>query len=253
MKKICIAAIISLVSFSANAQTKKIAVVKKPVTVKKTNTPVNASLKPVIFKNNLDSASYALGINVASSFKSGGLNTINYELFNKGLKDVFSKANPTLSQQQCQTVINTLFSSFSKQREEEDKKKYLPNINAGNQFLAANRIKPNIKTTASGLQYEIITQGNGAQPQSSSDRVTVHYAGTLLDGYEFDSSYKRGEPATFGLNQVIAGWTEGLQLMKEGSKYRFYIPYNLAYGEREMNDIKPFSTLIFEVELIKIN
>lgn len=253
MKKICTVAIISLIGFSANAQTKKVAVVKKPVTVSKTSVATKGSLKPVTFKNTLDSASYALGINVGSSFKSGGLNTINYELFNKGLRDVFAKANPTLTQEQCQTVINNLFSGFNKQKEEEEKKKYLPNVNAGNQFLAANKIKPGIKATASGLQYEVITQGTGEKP-TASDQVTVNYRGTLLDGTEFDSSYKRGEPATFGLNQVIPGWTEGVQLMQVGSKYRFFVPYNLAYGSRATPDgsIPPFSTLIFEVELIKI-
>jgi FKBP-type peptidyl-prolyl cis-trans isomerase len=254
MKRILIASFVTLAGLAAHAQTatKKPTTVKKPVTA--TKTAVKAvPYKTLVFKNTLDSASYALGINVGSSFKSGGLNTINYELFNKGLKDVFSKANPTLTQQQCQEVINTLFTSFNKQKEEEDKKKYLPNVNAGNQFLAANKVKPGIKTTASGLQYEVITQGTGAKP-AATDQVTVNYKGTLLDGIEFDSSYKRGEPTTFGLNQVIPGWTEGLQLMQEGSKYRFFVPYNLAYGSRATPDgsIPPFSTLIFEVELIKI-
>lgn len=254
MKRILITTIIALAGLSVTAQTatKKTTTAKKPATSAKTASKITASKAP-LFKNTLDSASYALGINVASSFKSGGLNTINYELFNKGLRDVFSKANPTLTQQQCQEVITTLFTGFNKQKEEEDKKKYLPNINAGNQFLAANKIKPGITTTASGLQYEVITQGAGTKP-GATDQVTVNYKGTLLDGTEFDSSYKRGEPATFGLNQVISGWTEGLQLMQEGSKYRFFVPYTLAYGGRATPDgsIPPFSTLIFEVELIKV-
>jgi FKBP-type peptidyl-prolyl cis-trans isomerase FklB len=257
MKKIIIASLITLVGFSVNAQTKKAtATVKKPA--------AKTGVKPVVntpmFKNNLDSASYALGINVANSFKSGGLNTINYTLFNKGLKDVFAKANPTLTQEQCQQSIQTLFESFSKQREElakkneeVEKQKFLPNVNAGNQFLAANKLKAGVITTASGLQYEVITQGAGAKPKTA-DQVTVNYKGTLLNGVEFDSSYKRGEAATFGLNQVIAGWTEGVQLMQEGSKYRFFVPYNLGYGARATPDgsIPPFSTLIFEIELIKV-
>ncbi|TCC94429.1 FKBP-type peptidyl-prolyl cis-trans isomerase [Pedobacter frigiditerrae] len=254
MKRILITGIIAVVGLSVNAQTvaKKTTTVKKPTTSVKSVSKVVANKAP-LFKNTLDSASYALGINVGSSFQSGGLKTINYELFNKGLRDVFSKANPTLSQQQCQEVINNLFTSFSKQKEAEDKQKYMPNVNAGNQFLAANKVKPGIKTTPSGLQYEVITQGAGAKP-GAIDQVTVNYKGTLLDGTEFDSSYKRGEPATFGLNQVISGWTEGLQLMQEGSKYRFFVPYNLAYGGRATPDgsIPPFSTLIFEVELIKV-
>lgn len=258
MKKIIIASLITLIGFSVNAQTKKVATtVKKPL--------IKTAVKPIgiapMFKNNLDSASYALGINVANSFKSGGLNTINYTLFNKGLKDVFAKANPTLTQEQCQQSIQTLFESFSKQREEiakkneeVEKQKYLPNVNAGNQFLTANKLKAGVITTASGLQYEIITKGAGAMPISAADRVTVNYKGTLLNGFEFDSSYKRNKPTSFGLNEVIAGWTEGVQLMQEGSKFRFFVPYNLGYGARATPDdsIPPFSTLIFEIELIKV-
>jgi len=124
---------------------------------------------------------------------------------------------------------------------------------AGTAFLAENAKKPNIVTTASGLQYEVLTPGTGTASPSSTDNVTVHYKGTTIDGTEFDSSYSRGEPATFPLNRVIAGWTEGVQLMKEGAKYRFYIPSELAYGEQGAGRaIGPNSTLIFDVELIKI-
>ncbi|MFA5984146.1 MAG: FKBP-type peptidyl-prolyl cis-trans isomerase [Methylococcaceae bacterium] len=122
---------------------------------------------------------------------------------------------------------------------------------AGMAFLAENAKKANIVTTPSGLQYEVLTAGTGATP-SASDNVTVHYKGTTIDGKEFDSSYGRGEPATFPLNRVIAGWTEGVQLMKEGAKYRFYIPSELAYGEHGAGPIAPNATLIFDVELIKI-
>jgi FKBP-type peptidyl-prolyl cis-trans isomerase len=124
---------------------------------------------------------------------------------------------------------------------------------AGEAFLAENAKKPNIVTTASGLQYEVLTPGTGTASPSSTDNVTVHYKGTTLDGKEFDSSYSRGEPATFPLNRVIAGWTEGVQLMKEGAKYRFYIPSALAYGEQGAGrSIGPNAALIFDVELIKI-
>lgn len=123
---------------------------------------------------------------------------------------------------------------------------------AGVAFLAENAKKPNIVTTASGLQYEVLTEGTGTSP-SATDSVTVHYKGTTIDGAEFDSSYKRGAPATFPLNRVIAGWTEGVQLMKEGAKYRFYIPSDLAYGPRGAGQaIGPNSTLIFDIELIKV-
>lgn len=124
---------------------------------------------------------------------------------------------------------------------------------AGAAFLAENTKKANIVTTTTGLQYEVLTKGTGAKSPSATDEVTVHYKGTTLDGKEFDSSYSRGEPATFPLNRVIAGWTEGVQLMKEGDKFRFYIPSDLAYGSRGAGrDIGPNATLIFDVELIKI-
>ena len=265
MRKIVIAALITFIGFTANAQNAKIATpAKKPVTtpIKKPSSAKAATAKPVVkaptFKNNLDSASYALGVNVGSSFKSGGLNVLNFDLLNKGIKDVFAGANPTLTQQQCQEAIQALFEGFSKQREEMAKKneeiekqKHLPTINEGTAFLAQNKVKEGIKTTESGLQYEVITLGTGAKPLAT-DRVTVNYRGTLLNGLEFDSSYKRGEPASFGLNQVISGWTEGVQLMQEGAKYRFFIPYSLAYGGRSAGEIPPFSTLIFEIELIKV-
>ncbi|MEJ5993042.1 FKBP-type peptidyl-prolyl cis-trans isomerase [Pedobacter sp. Du54] len=260
MKNLYVAALISLIGFSANAQTpaKNTTPAKKTV-IASTKKPLpKPVIKPIVFKTKLDSASYALGINVASSFKSGGLKTINYDLLTKGMKDAFSGVNPTLTQQQCQEAIQTLFESFSKEREEMAKKneelekqKNMPTIKAGEAFLAQNKTKPNIKTTASGLQYEVLMPGTGAKPVAS-DQVTVNYKGTLLSGLEFDSSYKRGEPITFGLSEVIAGWTEGVQLMQEGAKYRFFIPYNLAYGGREAGEIPPFSTLIFEVELIKV-
>lgn len=125
---------------------------------------------------------------------------------------------------------------------------------AGETFLAANAKKPNIKTTASGLQYEVLTPGKGKANPSATDSVTVHYKGTSLEGKEFDSSYSRGEPTTFPLNAVIPGWTEGVQLMTEGAKYKFFIPSNLAYGENGAGGaIGPNETLIFEVELVKIN
>lgn len=257
MKKLLTVTLISLAAYSANAQTtinKAKALIKKPVTsTTKTaaKAPITNLTKPPIFKNNLDSACYALGLNIASSFKSGGLTTINYEAFNSGLKDAMQSNDPSLTQEQAQLVINKLFESFSKERAELSKKQYLPTIEAGSEFLAKNKLKAGVKTTASGLQYEVITEGTGEMPKAT-DMVTVNYKGTLLNGEEFDSSYKRNEPTTFGLNRVISGWTEGLQLMKEGAKYRFFIPYDLAYGDREMGIITPFSTLIFEIELIKI-
>lgn len=139
----------------------------------------------------------------------------------------------------------TMFSIANATTPEENKA-------AGKAFLAANAKKPNIVTTASGLQYEILTKGTGTTSPKATDNVTVHYKGTTIDGKEFDSSYSRGAPATFPLNHVIAGWTEGVQLMTEGAKYRFFIPADLAYGEHGAGPIAPNSALIFEVELIKI-
>jgi FKBP-type peptidyl-prolyl cis-trans isomerase len=252
MKKISLAILATVTGLGASAQTKLVNV-KKSVPVKKTGTVSKLVPKPPVFKNNLDSACYALGLNVASSFQSGGLTTLNYEMFNKGLRDAFSKANPQLSQQQAQEQITKLFESFSKQREAVEMKNNQPAINAGKEFLAQNKTKPGIITTASGLQYQVLTPGTGAKPKAT-DEVTVNYKGTLLNGEEFDSSYKRGEPTTFPLNQVITGWTEGVQLMQEGAKYRFFVPYQLAYGSRATPDgsIPAFSTLIFEIELIKV-
>lgn len=244
MKSLFIVALITVSGLTVSAQvSKKTATsVKKPISV--------AAPKPLL-KSTLDSACYALGLNVAASFKSGGLTTINYEAFNRGLKDAFQQANPALSPQQCQEAVNNLFNSVSKQREAEEMKNNMPTINAGKAFLAANKAKPGVVTTASGLQYQIITQGTGAKPKLT-DRVTVNYKGTLIDGTQFDSSYDRGEPITFELTRVISGWTEGLQLMQEGSKYHFVIPYNLGYGANATSKIPAFSVLVFDVELLKI-
>jgi len=240
MKKIFLVALVSAAVFNATAQTKP-----KTSPAKGKTTASKPAVKPVALKTKLDSASYAFGVAMGNNLKSSGLETINYELVSKALKDVFAGTAPLLTEQACQNAINNIFEDLSK-------KKFGPAIKEGETFLAQNKTKPGIKTTASGLQYEVLTAGTGAQPKAT-DEVTVHYKGTLLNGFEFDSSYKREQPATFGLNQVIPGWTEGVQLMKEGSKYRFFIPYKLAYGARGMgNDIPPFSTLIFEVELIKV-
>lgn len=255
MKKIFFIALASAAVFNAAAQTKKNTVTAKKAVPAKT-TATKTATKPVakvIFKNKLDSASYAFGLAMASNLKSGGLESLNYDLLNKGLKDAFTAgATPLMTEQVSQNAINNLFESLSKVREAKERVKFEPTIKEGEAFLSQNKTKPGIKTTPSGLQYEVLTEGTGIQPKTT-DKVTVHYKGTLLNGLEFDSSYKRNEPASFGLNQVIPGWTEGVQLMKEGSKYRFFIPYQLAYGSRGAgNDIPPYSTLIFEVELIKV-
>lgn len=191
-----------------------------------------------------DSVSYALGILMANNLKKDNIE-LDTDSYMQAFSSVMEGKDGDMSIQEADQVVKAY---FTKKQEEAN----ADVVNEGKAFLAENGKKDGVTTTASGLQYEVIQEGTGAQP-AATDQVTVHYTGTLLDGTVFDSSVERGQPATFGLNQVIAGWTEGLQLMKEGAKYRFTIPYNLAYGERGAGgQIKPFSTLIFDVELIKV-
>lgn len=172
---------------------------------------------------------------------------INHDLFIQGFKDgVTGKQDPIMP-----GSIDSIRPLVQQQMEYYEKAKYGKNIEAGEQFLAKNKKQKGVMTTASGLQYKVITAGTGEKP-TATDRVKVHYRGTLLDGTEFDSSYKRNEPTTFGVNQVIKGWTEALQLMPVGSKWELYIPQELAYGSRSTGNIPAYSTLIFEVELLEI-
>lgn len=237
MKKLLVTLLIPFCGYAVNAQT------KGKTAAKKTTKPVASAPK---FTSNLDSASYAFGMSMASNLKSGGLKTLNYDLLNRGLKDAFA-GNPTLlTEPAAQKAIGNLFRKAAEA-------KFAPTIEEGKRFLEGNLKKPGVHATASGLQYEVITPGSGPKP-TATDNVQVHYRGTLLNGKEFDSSYKRDKPLDIALNNVITGWTEGVQLMSAGAKYKFYIPYNLAYGERGSGqDIVPYSTLIFEIELLKIN
>ncbi len=173
---------------------------------------------------------------------------LNFEIVKQAVINGIKKSNTQMTVEQAQEYLNK---TMMARQEKAMLEKHGANKEAGDKFLAENGKKAGILTTASGLQYEIIKAGAGVKP-AASDMVKVHYKGTLLDGKEFDSSYKRNEPATFGVGQVIKGWTEGLQLMPVGSKYKFYIPYNLAYGAQGTPDIPPFSTLVFEVELLEI-
>lgn len=236
MKKLALTLLVPLTAFSALAQNKK--------TVKKTSP--TSKTAAVAIKNGLDSASYAFGTSMAANLKNNGLDHLNYDLFVKGLKDAFGDKALLLPKEKSQAAINNLFVEASK-------KKFAPAIAEGKAFLENNKKVAGIKTTSSGLQYQVLQAGSGAKPLAT-DTVLVHYKGTLLNGKQFDSSYDRKEPISFPLNRVIPGWTEGVQLMEQGSKYKFFIPYNLAYGERGAGqDIPPYSTLIFEVELLKIN
>lgn len=183
---------------------------------------------------------------MAGSLKSNGLTSLNYQLFLKGLQDAFGGKPLLISTEQSQATINNAFKSAGQ-------KKFAPVLAEGKAFLENNKKQPGVQVTASGIQYQVITKGTGITPKAT-DTVTVHYKGSLLNGKEFDSSYSRNEPLSLPLNGVIAGWTEGVQLMQTGAKYKFFIPYNLAYGERGAGqDIPPYSTLIFEIELLKVN
>ena len=202
----------------------------------------------------MDKFSYALGLGIGQQLKQMGLkDTLVIEDFAASIVDVLQDNDLKVSNQEAQVIV----SSFFQKKEEEMKAAQAEAGKAakkeGEAFLAENAKKEGITVTKSGLQYEVLQEGAGKQPKAT-DTVRCHYEGRLLDGTIFDSSYKRNEPADFGLQQVIAGWTEGVQLMSEGSKYRFYIPYMLAYGEGGAGAmIPPFATLIFDVQLIKVN
>ena len=196
--------------------------------------------------NSMDSLSYSVGVLVAQNLKQQGLDKVNSEVLAKAISDVLANNKLDIELPEANATVQEYMQNKQQMAGKD-------NMEEGEAFLAENGARAEVTTTASGLQYEVLTEGEGKSPKAT-DKVTVHYVGKLLNGTTFDSSVDRGQPATFGLNQVIAGWTEGVQLMKEGSKYRFFIPSNLAYGERGAgNDIGPGATLIFEVELFQIN
>ena len=193
----------------------------------------------------MDKESYALGLSIGNNFQNSGIKKLQVEDFVKGLEDVLGEKQPAISYEEAKQVINDYFMKLQQERLEINKQ-------AGAEFLEINRHKAGVVELPSGLQYEILKQGTGAKP-SASDKVKCHYHGTLINGTVFDSSVQRGEPATFGVSQVIPGWVEALQLMPVGSKWRLFIPSNLAYGEHGAGDvIEPNSTLIFDVELLDI-
>jgi FKBP-type peptidyl-prolyl cis-trans isomerase FklB len=192
-----------------------------------------------------DSVSYALGINIGQNLKQSGFKNVNVQAMGKAIAEIYAGDSTSLNAEEAGALINNYMTKQSEVKADGAKEE-------GIAFLAENAGKEGVMTTASGLQYEVVEEGSGASP-AATDNVTVHYHGTLIDGSVFDSSVERGEPATFPLNGVIPGWTEGLQLMKEGGKTRFYIPSELAYGDRAASElIGPGSTLIFDVELIKV-
>lgn len=223
-----------MMSFNASAQKEK-----KDQKSKKNTTEMKLETK-------LDSVSYGLGINIAENLKNQGLDSLNVEALAKGMVDYLSNGDLLISKEAVMPLLNEYMQGM-----QEAKMKSV--IDEGKNFLAENGKREGVITLPSGLQYEVLQAGNGATP-TSTDKVTTHYTGTLIDGTVFDSSVQRGQPATFPVNGVIKGWTEALQLMKEGAKWKLFIPYDLAYGERGAGaNIGPYSTLIFEIELIKVN
>jgi len=196
--------------------------------------------------------SYGIGMNIARDFEKQEIK-VNPELLAQGIKDVQAGGATLMSDDEVKATIAELQEMLKSKQEAMMKEMGEANKKAGAEFLAANAKKEGVQTTASGLQYKVIEAGTGKTP-AETDKVKVHYTGTLVDGTEFDSSIKRGQPATFPVNGVIKGWTEALQLMKEGAKYQLFIPAELAYGERGAGPvIGPNSTLIFDVELIAVN
>ncbi|MBQ8773799.1 MAG: FKBP-type peptidyl-prolyl cis-trans isomerase [Muribaculaceae bacterium] len=201
----------------------------------------------------LERISYALGLSMGNNFRSSGIKELDIKEFADGVAAVFAGSELKMSYDEAKEEIRKFFTALEEKQKEEANKVAEMNAAAGKAFLDENAKREEIIVTNSGLQYEILKEGNGAQP-TAADSVTVHYTGKCLDGTVFDSSVERGTPATFGVTQVIAGWVEALQLMKEGDKWRLYIPSDLAYGLNGAGGvIGPNATLIFDVELIKVN
>ncbi|MBO7609541.1 MAG: FKBP-type peptidyl-prolyl cis-trans isomerase [Muribaculaceae bacterium] len=192
----------------------------------------------------MDKLSYALGLSMGQNFLGSGIQELNIEDFAQGLRVVYEGAEKQMSYDEAKRVVTEFFTRLEQAGADENER-------LGKEFLENNAKQDGIHVTASGLQYQIVKEGTGAKP-GPDDVVTVHYTGKLIDGTVFDSSVERGEPATFAVGQVIPGWVEGLQLMSEGSAWRLFIPSELAYGKHGTGPIKPGSTLIFDVQLIKV-
>lgn len=200
----------------------------------------------------MDKLSYALGLGIGHQLLQMNAEGLNIDDFAQAIKDVMTGGELKMKDAEAQQIVQQFFAEQEAIQQAANAEKGKAAKTEGEQFLVENAKKEGVKTTASGLQYQVLREGNGKQPKAT-DQVECHYEGTLIDGTKFDSSYDRGQTATFPLNQVIAGWTEGLQLMHEGAKYRFFIPYQLAYGERGAGvSIPPYAALIFDVELVAV-
>ncbi len=229
MKKVVLIFLSAVLVNVTNAQPGKTTTTKTPL--------------PVL-KNITDSASYAIGISVANFYKQQGIKNLNTTLLSKAINDVLGGKKVLMDDATANSCMNDYMTRLQAQKSKGT-------IEAGQKFLAQNKLKTGVITTASGLQYEVITEGTGEKPVAA-DSVTCHYRGTFIDGNGFDNSYDRGQPITFALRGVIPGWTEGLQLMSVGSKYKFYVPYTLGYGAFDYMSIPGGSALIFEVELLAV-
>lgn len=218
----------------------------KPAKTKLSPTPSGLELKTYE-----DSVAYAIGVNIGNNLKRDEL-FFDLEIIKQGMNDALYSPNKLITDEQVMSLLQSFSNKLQAKYEQKQKELAAENAKKAKEFLENNKKKPNIKVTQSGLQYEVLKEANGAKP-TANDKVKVHYVGTLTNGTKFDSSYDRGEPATFPLNGVIKGWTEGLQLMSVGSKYKFYIPPELGYGEQGApGAIGPNEVLIFEVELLSI-
>lgn len=200
----------------------------------------------------MNKLSYALGLGIGRQLAQMGAEDLNIDDFSQAIKDILTSKEPQVSDQEAQKLVTTFFEEQEAKQRAAAAEKYKENKEKGEAWLANKAMEEGVVALPSGLLYQVLNEGSGKKP-TAADTVECHYEGRLIDGTVFDSSYKRGESATFPLNGVIAGWTEGVQLMSEGAKYRFFIPYQLAYGERGAGQaIPPFAALVFDVELIKV-
>jgi FKBP-type peptidyl-prolyl cis-trans isomerase FklB len=252
MKKTVLIFMMAGFAISAFAQTKPVPKpAPKPATTAKPTTPAKPTTakpapKPFVLKNSLDSLSYAIGVLDATFFKQQGIDTLNYEALKQAVYSVIEGKGTLLMEPNMADQV------LRQKLQEAAQKKLQPVIDEGEKFLAENKKRKEVTTTESGLQYEVLTMGTGAMPKDTNT-VKVHYTGTLIDGKTFDSSRDRGEPIEFPLNGVIRGWTEGVQLMPVGSRFKFYIPYQLGYGMQGSPPVIPGgSMLVFDVELLEI-
>lgn len=200
----------------------------------------------------MDKVSYALGLGIGLQLSQMGADNLDIDDFAKAIKDILAGKKPEIDDAEAQTLVKDFFEKQEAKQRAAAAEKFKETKEKGEAYLAENAKKEGVVTLPSGLQYQVIKEGNGRRPKAT-DKVKCHYEGMLVDGTLFDSSIQRGEPATFPLNGVIKGWTEGLQLMQEGAKYRFFIPYHLGYGENGAGaSIPPFAALVFDVELIEV-